>query len=74
MSKRSKSKKNAKDKPELNLKRGIILAIIGFIPLAAIWIYVNRHEPIGGTLISLAVAAMGAALGLFLVYRLNRKK
>lgn len=74
MAKRSKSKKSPKRKPDKSIKRGLIIAVIGFIPLAALWVYVNRDEPIGGTVVTLIVAAMGAALGLWLVYRLNYKK
>ena len=74
MAKRSKSKQNPKKKPEKSFKRGLIIAIIGFIPLAALWVYLNRDEPIGGTMITLAVAAAGATLGLWLVYRFYYKK
>ncbi len=74
MAKRSKSKKSPNKKPDISFKRGLIFALIGFIILAALWAYANRDEPIGGTVITLVVAAAGATLGLWLVYRLNYKK
>jgi polyferredoxin len=77
MANRSKSKRksiNSADKTDKRFKRGLIYAILGFILLAALWLYLNRDEPLGGTVITLVVAAAGAALGLWLVYRLNYKK
>jgi hypothetical protein len=74
MTKRSKNKQGLKKKPDNSYKRGLIIAILGFVILAALWIYVNRDEPIGGTVITLVVAAAGAAIGIWLAYRLNYKK
>jgi hypothetical protein len=74
MTKRSKSKQSPEKKPENSFKRGLIIAILGFIPLAAFWVYANRDEPIGGTMVTLVVAAAGAALGLWLVYRIYYNK
>ncbi len=68
------NKRRAEKKPEVSFKRGLIYAVIGFIILAAIWIYLSRDEPIGGTVITLGVAAAGAALGLWIVYRFSHKK
>jgi hypothetical protein len=74
MAKRSKSKQSDTEKNGKSFKRGLIIAVLGFIVLAALWMYVNRDESIGGNLITIAFAAVGAALGLWLVYRLNYKK
>lgn len=74
MAKRSKSKQSSINKTNKRFRRGLIIAIIGFIPLAALWVYANRDKPIGGTVLTIVVAAMGATLGLWLVYRVYYKK
>jgi len=74
MANRSKGRQSSINKTNKRFKRGLIIAIIGFIPLAALWAYLNRDKSLSSIVVTLVVAAMAAVLGLWLVYRLNYRK
>ena len=74
MANRSKSRQSSINRTDNRFKRGVIIAILGFIPVAALWVYLNRDKSFNDIVITLGVAAVGAAFGLWLVYRFYYKK